>query len=462
MIEFNPTPEQESIISPEIWESSIITASAGSGKTSTIIRRAINQIEFINNSRSWKHVAIISYTNRSKEDIRKQVKNLNGQNIISSTFHAFIIKHIFSFTSLFRNKEISFNFNHAVATKNDWCNYIKDSGKIPKTQIQHGDYFFEYALYLIRNNKNIQRYLKVKFIAIYIDEAQDNNEFQYNIVDEIIDLGIQVVMVGDPNQTIYQFRGSESDRFKNLGNNFRFRKSFYLTRNFRCNELINKCANSYKTPKYDIVDSKNKGHGVFVRDNKSFYKVMNYFKKQPREGLAFLMRGFKGFRNEYNRKIVECYNLPIIAQPEIVSSSSTPYYLDMLFRLYFGGSKEEIEYIENLMPETKRSVARNVIKSLKDTPSIYNIQELNKLVGLYSEEDFEEIINTFNSLEADRFYNISPTLSFAMTIHSAKGLEFNNVVMISNDFNSLNTEQDRNLFYVGCTRAKNRLFFMAD
>lgn len=134
----------------------------------------------------------------------------------------------------------------------------------------------------------------------------------------------------------------------------------------------------------------------------------------------------------------------------------------MLFRLYFGGSKEEIEYIENLMPETKRSVARNVIKSLKDTPSIYNIQELNKLVGLYSEEDFEEIMNTFNSLEADRFYNISPTLSFAMTIHSAKGLEFNNVVMISNDFNSLNTEQDRNLFYVGCTRAKNRLFFMAD
>lgn len=114
------------------------------------------------------------------------------------------------------------------------------------------------------------------------------------------------------------------------------------------------------------------------------------------------------------------------------------------------------------MPETKRSVARNVIKSLKDTPSIYNIQELNKLVGLYSGEDFEEIINTFNSLEADRFYNISPTLSFAMTIHSAKGLEFNNVVMISNDFNSLNTEQDRNLFYVGCTRAKNRLFFMAD
>lgn len=462
MVKFEPTSQQNSIIFPKEWQSSIITASAGSGKTSTIIRRAINQIETVKDSSSWKNIAIISYTNKSKDDIRKQVKILNGQNIISSTFHAFIFKHIFSFTSLFRNKDVSFDFNHTVANKGDWYNYIIINGKIPKTQVQHSDYFFEYALYLVKNDKNIRRYLKSKFVSIYIDEAQDNNEFQYNIVDEIIDLGIQVVMVGDPNQTIYQFRGSESDRFKNLENNPRFKNLFYLTRNFRCHKLIDECANTYQIPKNDKVDHKNKSHGVFVRENESFYKVINYFKKQSNEGLVFLVRGLNGSRNDYNRRIIKHYKLPVIVQPHIVSSSSTPYYLDLLFKLYFGGSTQEIDYIESMMPDIKRRIARDAIKNLKDFPSIDNIEKLNTLVGVYSPRDFEKIVDTFNSSEAERFYNINSTQSFAMTIHSAKGLEFKNVVMIANDFNSLNSEAERNLFYVACTRAKNRLFFMTN
>lgn len=460
MVEFNPTLEQSLIINPEKWESSIITASAGSGKTSTIIRRAINQIENVKDSQPWKCIAIISYTNKSKEDIRKQVKSLNGQNIISSTFHAFIIKHIFSFTSLFRNKEISFDFNYTVANKSDWCRYIRNNKKIPKTQAQYGDYFFEYAIHLIKSNENIQIYLKSKFISIYIDEAQDNNEFQYNIVDEIIDLGIQVVMVGDPNQTIYQFRGSESDRFRNLRNNPRFLNLFNLTRNFRCHELVDKCANSYKIPEDDMRDNESNEYGVFLREKTEFNRVLNYFNQRITEGLVFLVRGINGPMNEFNRRIINHYNLPFITQPQIISSSSSPYHLDALFKLYFGDSTQEIEYIESFMPDIKRRFARDVIKDLKDDPSVDNIEKLNSLVGFYSTEDFQKIVDTFNLAEAEKFYSINPTESFAMTIHSAKGLEFKNVVMIANDFNCIRAEAERNLFYVGCTRAKNRLFFM--
>lgn len=52
------------------------------------------------------------------------------------------------------------------------------------------------------------------------------------------------------------------------------------------------------------------------------------------------------------------------------------------------------------------------------------------------------------------------TKNFAMTIHSAKGLEFKNVVLMVHDFISMRTEHDKNMFYVACTRAEKRLYFL--
>ena len=52
---------------------------------------------------------------------------------------------------------------------------------------------------------------KCKFIII--DEAQDINENQYNLVKLIANkLKIPLILVGDPNQNIYQFQGG-SDIF---------------------------------------------------------------------------------------------------------------------------------------------------------------------------------------------------------------------------------------------------------
>jgi superfamily I DNA/RNA helicase len=45
-----------------------------------------------------------------------------------------------------------------------------------------------------------------------------------------------------------------------------------------------------------------------------------------------------------------------------------------------------------------------------------------------------------------------------MTIHSSKGLEFNNVVIYKNDFNE--DEERKRLRYVAFTRARKRLFIV--
>ena len=45
-----------------------------------------------------------------------------------------------------------------------------------------------------------------------------------------------------------------------------------------------------------------------------------------------------------------------------------------------------------------------------------------------------------------------------MSIHSAKGLEFRNVVLQKSDFGKIS--ENAEMFYVACTRAEKRLFFV--
>jgi superfamily I DNA/RNA helicase len=53
-----------------------------------------------------------------------------------------------------------------------------------------------------------------KIKCIFIDEAQDLNEIQYNILIELKNkLNIILNFIGDPNQNIFQFRYSESKYF---------------------------------------------------------------------------------------------------------------------------------------------------------------------------------------------------------------------------------------------------------
>ena len=76
----------------------------------------------------------------------------------------------------------------------------------------------------------------VKIAILFVDEAQDLNEIQFNIIDQLYKkLGVIINLIGDPNQNIYQFRDSESKYF------IEFQAiEFKLTTNFRSHaEIIN-------------------------------------------------------------------------------------------------------------------------------------------------------------------------------------------------------------------------------
>lgn len=60
-----------------------------------------------------------------------------------------------------------------------------------------------------------------KFDSVFVDEGQDTNPIQRAVVRKIMAPGARLVVVGDPAQAIYGFRGADSDALATLGREFK-------------------------------------------------------------------------------------------------------------------------------------------------------------------------------------------------------------------------------------------------
>ncbi|MDV7500605.1 UvrD-helicase domain-containing protein [Acinetobacter baumannii] len=206
MSELEFTEEQKNIIKCND-DNIIVSACAGSGKSSTLVEKALSEITNIKN---WKKLSILTYTNKSKKDLERRLYN---EKIIIDTFHGFIYKDIFPFDYEISQNFIE-NFTFRAKTYEEWRNKLYHENILVSSSGTN-DFVMEHTLHLLKK-KNLLSYLKSKYYAIYIDEAQDNNYHQYALLEEFIKLGIKLLMVGDPNQTLYQFRGQVPKILENI------------------------------------------------------------------------------------------------------------------------------------------------------------------------------------------------------------------------------------------------------
>lgn len=92
-------------------------------------------------------------------------------------------------------------------------------------------------------NDEIQRYIGQKYDYLFIDEFQDTNPLQWEIVKRMTkENGIKLIVVGDDDQSIYGFRGSEPAYIKNFEKEYPTKTLFLLT-NHRSRAAIVQGAN---------------------------------------------------------------------------------------------------------------------------------------------------------------------------------------------------------------------------
>jgi DNA helicase-2/ATP-dependent DNA helicase PcrA len=102
------------------------------------------------------------------------------------------------------------------------------------------DLIFNIVRLLESRSKQSRRYQK-KFQHIFVDEYQDLNQAQYRIIRALAPDGKSVknlCVIGDPNQSIYGFRGSDVTYFKRFINDYPDAAVIRLTRNYRSTRTI--------------------------------------------------------------------------------------------------------------------------------------------------------------------------------------------------------------------------------
>jgi len=91
---------------------------------------------------------------------------------------------------------------------------------------------------LFEKGKNICRQYRELYKYIFIDEYQDLNQGQYRIIRALAPKDKELFVIGDPDQSIYGFRGSDVNYFKKFIEDYPQAEVIHLTRNYRSTETI--------------------------------------------------------------------------------------------------------------------------------------------------------------------------------------------------------------------------------
>ncbi len=94
---------------------------------------------------------------------------------------------------------------------------------------------------LLESNSNQSRRYRKQYQHIFVDEYQDLNQAQYRIIRALApDRGAikDLCVIGDPDQSIYGFRGSDTAYFKRFTDDYPGTEVIRLTRNYRSTQTI--------------------------------------------------------------------------------------------------------------------------------------------------------------------------------------------------------------------------------
>ncbi len=337
------------------------------------------------------------------------------------------------------------------------------------------------------------------FKHILIDEYQDINLSQKIMIDFMIHEKTNLWVVGDDDQAIYGWRGSDASFLLNFEKNYPGTQKFFLSTNYRSGDMIIRASSrlasnlSQRFPKNFIGSRGVTGTVRFkfaeneIGENNYLLSIILKLLKQDNDlkDIAVLART-NDLPNPLASKLVGLgipvilkggvgafsgYEVQLMLSALAISSQIKP---EKLWRLKVGtdlyGFSRKIED-ENWDKKVK-SITTFITNRLSDKKTD------EELLAIVSEMDEAKGI-LLKASDAETFFStLKKTLQepkdgngiFLGTIHSAKGLEWKNVLLMGfeekllphyKSFTPKQIEEERRLTYVAITRTKDQLVLSA-
>lgn len=282
----------------------LILAGAGSGKTRVLTHRIAYLIE--ERGVLPYNILAITFTNKAANEMKERVKSLIGDKLDDlwiGTFHSIcvrilrryidrlgysssfviydsydqktVVKECIKELNLDREtyKERSIlstisSLKNTMVTPDEYINenynsfYNRNVGEIyalyeKKLKSNNGldfDDLILKAIELLKNNSDVLEYYQRKFRYIFVDEYQDTNKAQYQLVNLLSQKYKNLCVVGDPDQSIYMWRGADISNILDFEEDFKGAQVIILEQNYRSTKNILEAANSVIKNNYDRKD----------------------------------------------------------------------------------------------------------------------------------------------------------------------------------------------------------------
>jgi DNA helicase II / ATP-dependent DNA helicase PcrA len=491
----------------------LVVAGPGTGKTLTIVRRIAYLVD---QGIRPQEILAVTFTNRAAREMRERVDEFLGSSasdIFIGTFHLLGLRILrenltgdFGVCDKGRQVDILEGFTggrkkaeHAAETISRFKNFIEEPGEMKMGRLweAYDDELRRQGLYdfddLIRiplgllDDETAASGYKSLFRYIMVDEYQDINPAQYRLTRRLTGNEGNICVVGDSDQAIYAFRGADIGSFLNFGKDFPGASTITLTRNYRSSRTILDASSSVirnntrrigkeleairtKGTEITVISAPDERREaeIIVREIEERIGGTSHYDLMKR-GADFdpsdTSNGFQDFA------VIFRTNSQARVLGEAFFDSGMPY------RVVRGegsaGIKEVAETLRDrvsgneCMPGVHDLVA--VLceeKGVEENDRALLLQIASAYSNLSAHEALVAVSDELDILSTGDGYDSRSHAITLMTMHTAKGLEFKVVfiagveeglVPLIKEPGGTDAEEERRLFYVGMTRAKDEL-----
>ncbi len=267
----------------------LIVAGAGTGKTKTLTTKIA---KLIDEGYSPYRILAVTFTNKAAQEMRERVEQLvpgQSRRVWIHTFHSFGVRVLrqnaekiglskdFAIYDESEQKRVVTLLLEQLGIKEpkkeagsivNTISRAKDDGITPEMlataatqsgldyKIRAADIYKKYeeklkqagaldfgdllvkTLQLLKEHEDVRDYYQQLFQYILVDEYQDTNHTQYLITKLLADKHRKLCVVGDPDQSIYSWRGANIRNILEFEKDFPDAKIITLEQNYRSTKVI--------------------------------------------------------------------------------------------------------------------------------------------------------------------------------------------------------------------------------
>lgn len=428
-----------------------IIAGAGSGKTRVVTTRIAY---LINDLHVWPNkILAITFTNKAAKEMKERVHSLLGDmtsGIQISTIHSFCVR-------MLREDiyELGYPRNFTILDSDDQKSILKEAYKQYQVEVKAYSYgnvlgyisnnktqfidpdtamnmagnwendkikakiyeFYQkrlqemmaldfddlllFAHRLLKNYPDIREKWQRRFRYIHVDEFQDVDNLQYSIIKYLVGEDSFLCVVGDPDQTIYTWRGAQVDIIMNFEKDFKDSHTVVLNENYRSTQPILNGANAL------IKNNKKRIDKELFTNNEGDNKIIHFSAMDDANEPIWVASRIKAIHNEG----ISYHDIAVLYRSNYLSRSLEKAFLDanIPYKIYGGirfYDRAEIKDALSYLRLLGKAVEEDPKEMWKDLAVKRVINSPKRGIGNKTMENIEAIAreNDTNLYEACKLY----------------------------------------------------------